>query len=134
MRMDEAMTLFRAVLKKGFLRHKTVMLFFNKFDLLLEKLQDERSKTIDQFLDGWDETQNPRDPQAVCDFVFGKFLEIYKTGTGTGAGAGSATSSGGYAQLLHFHTTSALDTEQINHIMTGIESDLIRKQLRMAGL
>jgi len=121
LRMHEALNLFESVLQKGFMKGKTLSLFFNKYDLLVQKLKDETKKTIKDFFPQFPENKDPRDPVEVCEFIYDLFLAKYQ--------AIEKNSN----SVPHYHRTSALDTDQIESVMGDIQSDLIRTQLKMAG-
>eukprot|EP01083_Nonionella_stella_P007693 22138_1 len=120
LRLTEALNLFETVLEKGFMKGKTVTLFFNKYDLLLKKLADMSKTTIKDHYHTFPDDRDPRNPEDVCNFVYELFAERFER-------VEKSTT------MPHYHKTSALDTDQIQNVMSDIQSDLIRRQLRMAG-
>mmetsp|Transcript_12579 Transcript_12579/g.19036 ORF Transcript_12579/g.19036 Transcript_12579/m.19036 type:complete len:433 (+) Transcript_12579:61-1359(+) len=123
LRLHEALTLFADVLKKGFMQDKSVTIFFNKYDLFQEKLKDPEQATIDEFFDDFPaDAKNPRNADDVVEFVYKKFVALYNE---------AHTSS---ISPPHFHCTYALDTEQVDKLMVGMQTDLIKRNLkRIAG-
>mmetsp|Transcript_30757 Transcript_30757/g.49333 ORF Transcript_30757/g.49333 Transcript_30757/m.49333 type:complete len:443 (-) Transcript_30757:305-1633(-) len=121
LRLHEALTLFEQVLQKGFLKNKTVTLFFNKYDLLVQKLQDDTKTTIKDHFPEFPDDKDERDPVVVAEWVYQQFLAIFRRMEPN-------------AHITpHYHCTYALDTEQVESLMGDIQSDLIRSQLKMAG-
>ena len=133
LRLDEALNLFKTILKNGFCHGKTVTLFFNKYDLFENKLKDPTAKTIaDIYPDEWEnfvkeakeqrgEDKNERNVDDVVEYIYNKFLKLYKE-----AEPESDNNP-------HHHRTTALDTEQIELLMQDIEGDLIRTRLIHVG-
>eukprot|EP01084_Bolivina_argentea_P155257 270562_1 len=122
LRLNEALNLFDNVMKAGFLSNKTVTIFFNKHDLLLEKLKDESTLSPKHYFEDFPSNKNDRDPNEFCEYIYGKFVEIYKRNL-----PDSNTTP-------HYLKTSALDTKQIESLMGDIAYDVMSNLFTEAGL
>eukprot|EP01083_Nonionella_stella_P139962 428132_1 len=122
-RLDEALNLFETVLNNGLCHDKTVILFFNKYDLFEKKLEDQDSKTMrDIYPDDWPKDSDPRNADHVCKYIFRKFKKIYRKELPDSE------------HVPHYHCTTALDTKQIDVLMQDLEDDLLKGDLGDVGL
>ena len=74
--INESLELFRKLMRME--SREEIVLFFNKYDVLLNKLQDVDVADIRDFRDDFPEDLNPRDATAICEWVYGKFNSIYQ--------------------------------------------------------
>ena len=121
-RLDEAFNLFQKVIDKGFCTGKTVTFFFNKFDLFQQKLNDPHSTTIADIYSDFPKTKNPRDVEDVVQYIYGRFLKIFRNGV-----------KNQNLRAPHYHLTTALDTQQIELLLHDIETDLIKTRVLDVG-
>ena len=121
LRLDEALNLFKTILSNGFCSGKTVTLFFNKYDLFLAKIKDEQEKTIKDIYPDFPDEKDERNENDVVEYIYSKFMDIYKSALPK------------EENTPHRHTTTAIDTDQIEHVMQDIESDLIKNRLLRVG-
>lgn len=120
-RLIEAIELFKTIMIKGkFFTNKSVLLFFNKYDLFKEKI-----KTVPitvAFDDFPNNEMNPNDEDDVVRFVAGKFLQVFEDQNVNLAGP------------LHILRTTALDTDNIDKVFRDITLDLVKQNLRNYGI
>ena len=114
----KSLNLFQSILNKGFCRNKLVTIFFNKYDIFVEKL---KNKGYVDFGQDWPNDKDPRDANDICDYVYDKFIDIYDTVR--------QTNGGRYNSVPHYQRVLALDTDQIDNILADMESDLVRQGL-----
>ncbi|ETO25140.1 Guanine nucleotide-binding protein alpha-12 subunit [Reticulomyxa filosa] len=129
------------MLRKGdFFNEKTLILFFNKhvffffffpslfgrffLCILLKDLFVEKIKTvpISKSFTDWPNDKDSTDQKEVLDFLFAKFDNVLKK-------CKVVTLSS-----LFKHVTTALDTDMMNKIFESISNDLIKQNLKAAGV
>eukprot|EP01083_Nonionella_stella_P038369 104411_1 len=119
-RLTESIDMFRDVM----LNHKlyvgrTVLLFFNKYDLFKEKI---KKVPITVAVDDFPEELDPNDAEDVIRFVADKFLNVFKEAQVDLSGP------------LHIVRTTALDTNMIEKIFSDITLDLVKRNLENMNL
>jgi len=117
-RYDEAYDLFVDVLEKGFMQGKTCLIFFNKYDLFLEKL---KTLPVTNFCPDYPGDSDPQNPESVCNWLFTKYKTTFDK---------HVTSK---TPALHFHCTTALDTDLVQKLLKHIQKDVLSKRFAMAG-
>jgi len=118
-RLCEALNLFKEIVGGRFFNGKSVLVFFNKYDLFKEKI-----KTIPitvAFPDFPTDKFDPNDENAVVKHIASKFLQCFD-----GKNIKLATP-------LHIHRTSALDTNNIQKVFRDITLDLVKLNLKQCG-
>merc|ERR1719244_2298269 len=108
-RMQEALHLFKSCVEGGFFTGKTVAVFLNKYDLFSVKIKSVPITVA--FPDYPAETQSPHDEDLVIKYIAEQFLQCFD------------------AKPLHFHRTSALQTDNIDKVFRDITLDLVRLSL-----
>jgi len=116
----EALNLFKEVINNRFFHKKTVLVFFNKYDLFKEKIK--KVPITVAFPDFPVDTADPHDEEEVVKFVASKFLSSFD-----GQDYQLATP-------LHIHRTTALDTTHIQKLFTDISVDLVKGNLASIGV
>jgi len=120
-RLIEAINLFKTIMIKGkFFTNKSVLLFFNKYDLFKEKIK--KVPITVAFDDFPTNEMNPNDEDDVVRFVAGKFLQVFEDQNVNLAGP------------LHILRTTALDTDNIDKVFRDITLDLVKQNLRNYGI
>jgi len=120
-RLVEAINLFKTIMIKGkFFGGKSVLLFFNKYDLFKKKIKEVPITVA--FDDFPSNEMNPNDEDDVVRFVAGKFLQVFEDQNVTLAGP------------LHILRTTALDTDNIDKVFKDITLDLVKQNLRNYGI
>merc|ERR1712130_205106 len=114
-RLVEALNLFQEIVGGQFFNGKSVLVFFNKYDLFKEKIQ---SKPITLAFPDFPADGNPNDENQVVKFIASKFLTCFD-----GKNIKLATP-------LHIHRTSALDTNNIQKVFRDITLDLVKLNLK----
>jgi len=121
LRIHEALQLFQLIVDLKFLDRKTVIIFFNKYDLFLDKIKKVPITVafgdFDQKTDG-----NPNDAVDVLKFLQKKFLAVF---------------DGKQAKLaspVHIHYTTALDTQNISKVYQDVQLDLVNSNLGVMGM
>eukprot|EP01083_Nonionella_stella_P100017 281572_1 len=119
-RLTESIDMFRDVM----LNHKlyvgrTVLLFFNKYDLFKEKI---KKVPITVALDDFPEESDPNDANDVIRFVAGKFLDVFRDAKVHLSGP------------LHIVRTTALDTDMIDKVFSDVTMDLLKRNLETMDL
>merc|ERR1712154_164884 len=99
--------------------NKTVFIIFNKYDLFIEKI---KNKPITIAFPDYPKKANPINAEHVIEFVMDKFKECL------------AQRKGLKLNNLYFHKTSALNQDNMRHIHGNIMLDLMKKNLKHAGL
>jgi len=117
-RLVEAIELFRSCVGGKFFVDKTVVVFFNKYDLFSTKI---REVPITVAFPDYPKNQSPHDENLVIQYVAGKFLQCFDVKKGTGI-------------PLHFHRTTALDTHNVQRVFDDITLDLVRMTLQGTGM
>lgn len=116
-RLVEAINLFKTIMIKGkFFTNKSVLLFFNKYDLFKAKIKNTPITVA--FDDFPTNEMNPNDEDDVVRFVAGKFLQVFEDQNVNLAGP------------LHILRTTALDTDNIDKVFRDITLDLVKQNLR----
>eukprot|EP01083_Nonionella_stella_P301978 1039099_1 len=119
-RLVEAIDLFRNIMLKGkFFSNKSVLIFFNKYDLFKEKIK--RIPITVAFDDFPEHEMNPNDDDDVIRFVAGKFLRVFEE------------QNIELTAPLHIVRTTALDTNNIDKIVADITMDLVQQNLKNYG-
>jgi len=72
--------------------------------------------------------QDSNDERSVINFIYNKFFSLYKTHVQS-----RNNSTKKHLLKLHMHRTCALDTDQIGKLMTDLEEDMVKQQLRDSG-
>eukprot|EP01083_Nonionella_stella_P302646 1044379_1 len=120
-RLIEAIELFKTIMIKGkFFANKSVLLFFNKYDLFKVKIKEVPITVA--FDDFPTDEMNPNHEDDVVRFVAGKFLQVFEDQNVNLAGP------------LHILRTTALDTDNINKVFRDITLDLVKQNLRNYGI
>jgi len=115
-RIQEAINLFEEIMTKGkFFANKSVFLFFNKFDLFVEKIR--RVPITVAFPDFPVDEMDPHDEDDVIRFVSNKFLDVL--------GNHKITLNG---PLLVLRTT-ALDSDNIHKVFSGIMLNVVKSMM-----
>eukprot|EP01083_Nonionella_stella_P180358 642970_1 len=119
-RLTESIDMFRDVM----LNHKlyvgrTVLLFFNKYDLFKEKI---KKVPITVALDDFPEESDPNDANDVIRFVADKFLNVFRDAKVHLSGP------------LHIVRTTALDTDMIDKVFSDVTMDLLKRNLETMDL
>ncbi|ETO08953.1 GTP-binding protein (p) alpha subunit, gpa1 [Reticulomyxa filosa] len=122
-RLDEAYDLFVEVMKTGFIVGKTCVIFFNKFDLFQEKLL---TIPISSCFPDFPENLDSYNPRIVCDWLFARYQVIYNEHC-------EKADIGSFPEL-HYHCTTALDTDLMEGLLKDIQLDLIKNKLANADL
>jgi hypothetical protein len=95
--------------------------FFNKYDLFLEKVT---KVPVTVGFHDFPKNKDPHNKDQVLHFFKKKFLEILQRKRVKLEGTGQA----------HFHTTTALDTDSMAKVIHDVRVDMITRALRRAGL
>eukprot|EP01083_Nonionella_stella_P067876 179820_1 len=120
-RLIEALDLFKEIVGGKFFNGKSVLVFFNKYDLFAEKIKKVPiSVAFDDFPTDGD--ADPHDETQAVKFVASKFLQCFD-----GKNIKLATP-------LHIHRTSALDTNNIERVFRDITLDLVKTNLKKCGM
>eukprot|EP01083_Nonionella_stella_P143860 447971_1 len=116
-RLVDSIELFENIMIKGdFFGNKSVLLFFNKYDLFVEKIKKVPiTVAFDDFPTG---EMDPHDADDVVRFVASKFLTVF-----TGAGVNLRSP-------LHIRRTTALKTDNIDKMFGDVQFDLVEEKLR----
>jgi len=117
--MDEAFGVFDDVSKYSFLDKKTVILFFNKYDLFLEKLP---KVPVNKIFRDWPDGKDPTKEEDVLEFFDGKFNDILEK------------NKVNLSSPLFRHVTTALKTDMMNKIFLSISNDLVKQNLKAVGV
>eukprot|EP01083_Nonionella_stella_P022324 61777_1 len=114
-RLQESIHLFRDVMinQKLYL-HRTVFLFFNKYDLFEEKI---KKVPITVALDDFPADLNPNDAADVVKVVGARFLNVFRDANVPLHGP------------LHIMRTTALDTNMVDKIFSDVTLDLVQRNL-----
>eukprot|EP01083_Nonionella_stella_P016527 46141_1 len=120
-RLLESITLFRDIMIKGqFFKNKTIILFFNKYDLFKDKIK--KTPITVAFEDFPVNAMNPNDADDAVRFVAQKFLKVF-------IDEGVRLSA-----PLHIMRTTALDTNSVEKVFGDITSDLVQHNLKSLHL
>ena len=120
-RIQEAINLFEEIMIKGrFFANKPVFLFFNKYDLFVEKIQ--KVPITVAFPDLPVDELDPHDEDDVIRFVSNKFLDVL--------GNNKITLNG----QLHVLRTTALHTDNIDKVFSGIMLDVVKRSMVECGI
>lgn len=120
-RIQEAINLFEEIMTKGnFFANKSVFLFFNKYDLFVDKI---RKVPITVAFDDFPvDDLDPHDENDVIRFISNKFLDVL--------GNNKITLNG---PLLVLRTT-ALQTDNIDKVFSGIMLNLVKESMQRFGV
>jgi guanine nucleotide-binding protein subunit alpha len=121
-RWKDTLQLFETLARKKMFADRTVVLFFNKYDIFEEKIKVIPVTVM--FKEEWDadeDAQDPYDPEEVLTFLFRMFQKIYSAHVKTTTPA------------IHWHATTALDTDTIERLLANIQNDLVRTRLALTG-
>ncbi|ETO29335.1 trimeric G-protein alpha o subunit [Reticulomyxa filosa] len=113
-RIDEAFDLFVGVMKKGFFVDKTCVIFFNKYEKI-------KSVPITVGFPDFPGDCDPHNPEIICEWLFARFKAVYDE------------HNKDPKSQLHYHCTTALDTNLIEKLLRNIQLDVIKSNLAMAG-
>mmetsp|Transcript_28049 Transcript_28049/g.44494 ORF Transcript_28049/g.44494 Transcript_28049/m.44494 type:complete len:380 (-) Transcript_28049:189-1328(-) len=121
-RLVEALNLFKEIVggERKFFHNKSVLVFFNKYDLFKEKI-----KTVpitEAFPDFPVDESDPHDENQVVKYIASQFLQCFE---------GKNIK---LASPLHIHRTSALDTGNIQKVFRDITLDLVKSNLKDVGM
>eukprot|EP01083_Nonionella_stella_P007349 21271_1 len=120
-RLKESIDLFRSIMTKGnFFKGKTVLLFFNKYDLFKTKIK--KTPITVAFKDFPVKEMNPNNADDVIRFVAGKFLKVFQD------------EKIKLSAPLHILRTTALNTNNIEKIFSDITFDLVQQNLKNLDL
>eukprot|EP01083_Nonionella_stella_P148645 470960_1 len=120
-RLVDSIELFEDIMiKVNFFRNKSVLLFFNKYDLFIEKIK--KVPITVAFDDFPTDEMDPHDAGDVVQFVANKFLNVF-----IDAGIQLVTP-------LHVRRTTALDTDNIDKIFQDVQLDLVNEKLKCLNL
>jgi len=119
-RLVEALNLFKEIVGGKFFNGKSVLVFFNKYDLFKEKIKE--IPITEAFPDFPVDKSDPHDENQVVKYIASKFLQCFD-----GKNIKLATP-------LHIHRTSALDTNNIQKVFRDITLDLVKLNLKECGM
>eukprot|EP01083_Nonionella_stella_P148646 470962_1 len=120
-RLADSIELFENIMIKGhFFKNKSVILFFNKYDLFVEKIKEVPITVA--FDDFPKEEMDPHNADHVVRFVAGKFMNVFVQ-----AGVDLMAP-------LHIRKTTALDTNNIDKIFQDVQMDLVKEKLKCLNL
>ena len=119
-RLVEALDLFKEIVGGKFFNGKSVLVFFNKYDLFKEKIKV--TPITEAFPDFPVDKSDPHDENQVVKYIASKFLQCFD-----GKNIKLATP-------LHIHRTSALDTNNIQKVFRDITLDLVKLNLKECGM
>eukprot|EP01083_Nonionella_stella_P075305 204666_1 len=119
-RLQDSLDLFSTIVTRGMWRHKSILVFFNKYDLFLEKIKTTPITVA--FDDFTAEHGNPNDENDVVQFMVSKVKNVM------------VDANIQLTRPVHVMRTSALDTDNIQKIFRTVTIDLVKENLRTAQL
>ncbi|KAI7872155.1 guanine nucleotide binding protein, alpha subunit [Spinellus fusiger] len=112
-RLQEALTLFDSICNSRWFFKTSIILFLNKIDLFLNKLQHSpMSRYFDDYVGG-------DHYESACQYLLNRFVSL-KTQADT--------------KQVYSHLTCATDTKQIRFVMAAVNDILVHENLRNVGL
>jgi len=111
-RVNEALDLFDKTCNSKWFKHTAMILFLNKRDLFLEKIQKVSLKEYFPIYNGPE-----NDYDAGCEF----FRELFE-------------SKNRYNKEIYTHVTCATDTDNISHVFYAVKDIIVKQSLRDGGL
>ena len=113
-RMYESMELFDEIANNQYFKNTPFIIFFNKYDLFLEKISKKGIKEIFPEYQGSDNS-----PNDSLDFLIEKYLSLSKTSR--------------KKRHLYPHTTTATDTQLINTVFGDVAEIILNDVLNRIG-
>eukprot|EP00483_Globobulimina_turgida_P002823 UN02828 len=108
------------MIKGKFFTNKSILIFFNKYDIFQKKIKEV---PITVAFDDFPENEmNPNDENDVIRFVAGQFLSVFEE------------QNIELTSPLHIIRTTALDTNNIEKIVSDITLDLVKTNLKNYGI
>ena len=117
-RMLESMRLFDDIVNNAYFHTKPFIIFFNKHDLFLEKIEKVRDMGIKQTFPDYKGPANS--PEQVLEFLVQKYTKMSKTDP--------------KRRAIYPHTTTATDTQLINYVFCSVAEIILNDVLRKMGL
>jgi len=112
-RMHEALTLFESICNGKWFHNTSMILFFNKVDLLREKLQKGR-----QLAEYFPDYDGENEFSSIVDYFSERFRDVNQSD----------------AKQIYIHQTCAMDTEQTGFVMNAVNDIVVSRNLKTLGL
>eukprot|EP01129_Flabellula_baltica_P013711 TRINITY_DN6424_c0_g3_i1.p1 TRINITY_DN6424_c0_g3~~TRINITY_DN6424_c0_g3_i1.p1 ORF type:complete len:353 (+),score=74.30 TRINITY_DN6424_c0_g3_i1:49-1107(+) len=111
-RMQESLMLFQETVNSTWFNDKPFILFLNKYDLFLEKVEEQIPLTI-----CFPDYKGEQDPDVMIDFITNKYAETMVE-----------------SHTLFVHVTTATDTSNIRAVWIAVRGIIMEEAMKRSGL
>jgi hypothetical protein len=111
--MHEALTLFDQICNSRWFQRTSIILFLNKRDLFIDKIQSGVPLT-----EAFPDYNGGQDPDVAISYIQQQFFDLNRT----------------KEKEIYAHVTTATDTGNVGHVFNTVKDIVIRESLRHAGL